>query len=198
MNGLCECGCGGRTSIASQTSRRYGHVQGQPVRFIRGHSGGRWALTTTADRIWSLVDAKGPDDCWPWIETAEEGTYGRLSVGGVVVAAHRVAYELSHGPIPAGQVVRHTCDNRPCCNPAHLVVGSQLDNMRDAVERGRLRRGSQKWNAKLDEAKVREIHRLRAAGMLQADIAARFGVHATTVRHILSGRRWRHVTAVAS
>lgn len=69
--------------------------------------------------------------------------YGVFGVGQSTKLAHRAAYEVHHGvTLSSGQVVRHSCDNPPCCNPAHLILGTQLDNIRDMDERGRARRGA--------------------------------------------------------
>lgn len=77
--------------------------------------------------------------CWIWTgdRHARDG-YGRAQPPGRrLMKAHRVAYELVHGPIPDGKVVMHTCDNPPCVNPAHLTVGTQLDNVNDMLAKGR-------------------------------------------------------------
>jgi hypothetical protein len=64
--------------------------------------------------------------------------YGAVSVNGVKTRAHRLAYELSNGPIPAGKMILHSCDNRRCVNPAHLRPGTAQENWEDALTRGRL------------------------------------------------------------
>ena len=89
-------------------------------------------------RFWSKVDRAG--DCWIWTGELNNHGYGRFATwtGGrrVRYLAHRLAFELTQGPLGA-LVARHTCDNPPCCNPEHLEVGTQADNLRDAVSRGR-------------------------------------------------------------
>jgi hypothetical protein len=87
-------------------------------------------------RFWAKVDRRGERDCWPWL-AGTNGRYGKLSVPtgrrpSKPVYAHRLAYELTFGPIPPGQVVHHICRVTLCCNPTHLRVGSQAENvMRD-------------------------------------------------------------------
>lgn len=92
-------------------------------------------------RFWSQVDrSAGPDGCWPWISKARHvWGYGCISVNGQMIGAHRVAWELAHGPIPDGLWVLHHCDNPPCCNPGprHLFLGTTQDNSKDRVEKGR-------------------------------------------------------------
>jgi DNA invertase Pin-like site-specific DNA recombinase len=105
-----------------------------------------------------------------------------------------VVYELTVGPIPEGLFVLHSCDNPPCCNPAHLRAGTQKENIEDAVERDRLARGRALPQAKLTEAAVREIRRRSGEGRSQRAVAAEFGVSHDTVGKILRGKRWTHVT----
>lgn len=79
-----------------------------------------------------------PNGCWEWTgSTSRPGWHGRISVNHRLVMTHRVAYELWVGPIPEGLFVCHRCDNPPCCNPAHLFLGTTRDNMRDAAAKGR-------------------------------------------------------------
>lgn len=90
-------------------------------------------------RFWAKVDRRGPDECWPWIAKAviSDLKYGAINVSGIVTGSHRVAYALANGSITDGLHVRHSCDNPPCCNPAHLIEGTPADNVKDMMDRGR-------------------------------------------------------------
>lgn len=98
---------------------------------------------TKEQRFWEKVDkspGQGPNgDCHEWQGHRIKWGYGSFKVGRAVKKAHRVAYELEHGPIPSGMLVKHSCDNPPCCNPAHLSLGTQIGNMAEMLERGRKR-----------------------------------------------------------
>lgn len=83
----------------------------------------------------------GPDACWPWTGGKSAGGYGMFRK----VYAHRAAYEAAHGAVPDGLIVCHRCDNKPCCNPAHLYAGTYADNARDAVERGQWKKPPDPW-----------------------------------------------------
>jgi hypothetical protein len=121
--------------------------------------------------------------------------YGRLRRGKIVLGAHREAYRLLVGPIPEGLDVLHHCDNRPCCNPAHLYAGTSVDNMRDRDTRGRHvpTQGELHGMVKLSEANVHEIIAERATGTRGVDLARRFNVSQATVSFIIHRKRWRHV-----
>ena len=88
-------------------------------------------------RFWAKVDKAGPDDCWEWnAGRTGSGGYGVLKAQRRYLRASRLAYILTHGPItPVNQVVRHSCDNPPCCNPAHLLLGTQVHNAGDREAR---------------------------------------------------------------
>ena len=86
-------------------------------------------------RFWSKV--KKTQDCWIWTASRTDRGYGSFGLDGKVRRAHRVAYELAVGPIPDGMSILHACDNPPCVNPAHLRVGTQVQNMADELVRGR-------------------------------------------------------------
>lgn len=88
-----------------------------------------------ADRFWPKVDRRGPDECWPWTGGQNGYGYGYFNVdvtrtGHRNAAAHRVAYELSVGPIPDGLTLDHLCLNRLCVNPAHLEPVTLAENIR--------------------------------------------------------------------
>lgn len=93
-----------------------------------------------AAAFWDYVDdSGGPSECWPWMRYRNADGYGRLSLEGrtSVQYAHRTAYVLAIGSINAGLLVCHSCDNPPCCNPAHLFLGTQGDNQADKIAKGR-------------------------------------------------------------
>ena len=97
-------------------------------------------MKSVRERFWSKVDRSGgPDACWPWMAARNEHGYGVMRIEGRNVRAHRVSLTLAAGKSDPGPSVKvlHSCDNPPCCNPAHLRYGTQGDNIRDAIERGR-------------------------------------------------------------
>ena len=151
-----------------------------------------------ADRFWASVDKRGADECWPWTRSCNRRGYGAAHDGRRrpdgsrrnFVAASRLAWELTHGPISAGLFVCHRCDNPPCCNPAHLYLGTPADNMRDAMERDRLWRGEQHHFARLTAAQVAIIRQRLAAGVLQRAIGTEFGVSQSAISCIARGITW--------
>lgn len=132
--------------------------------------------------------------CWEWQGSLTRDGYGLIWRDGKVARAHRCAYEQMHGPIPAGMVVRHTCDNPPCCNPAHLILGTQLDNLSDMNRKGRhnTARGQDHTAAKLTMEQARTI-RTRYARRETAGpkLAAEYGVTPTVIYNIVHGRSYR-------
>lgn len=145
----------------------------------------------TVHDVWRNVAKAGPDECWPWQAALKDTGYGVLSIDGRNVRAHRAAYESATGETPGRLLVLHRCDNRRCCNPAHLWLGTYLDNNRDAKAKGRNQVGSRHYAAKLNEAQVVEIRRRRLAGERGTDLARRFGVTPQSISDIMSGRAWK-------
>ncbi len=92
-------------------------------------------MKTLEQRFWSRVDKT--DKCWVWTGKPDKDGYGHLRVGEKKVGVHRFSYMLHHGDIPEGLFVCHQCDNPSCCNPAHLFLGTALDNNRDRTSKGR-------------------------------------------------------------
>lgn len=90
-------------------------------------------------RFWANVLVAGSDECWKWTGRAHEDGYGVIYFNRKYWRASRLSWVLfgGNGPIPSGMVIMHTCDNPPCVNPAHLVLGTHLDNRRDCINKGR-------------------------------------------------------------
>lgn len=161
------------------------------------------------DRFWAKVDRHGADECWEWTAHRQRQGYGQFAMdrGGTrwrTEMAHRVALEFSGVEVPADRLACHHCDNPPCCNPAHLYVGTHGDNARDREQRSawsltmlrpeQRSRGESIGTAKLDEDSVREIRRLYDAGAIsQARLGEMFGVHQTKISEVVRRRTWKHV-----
>lgn len=94
---------------------------------------GRWTQTD-AERFWDKVEVNGTD-CWPWLASLKDTGYGQFRYNGRVRPAHRFAYELIIGPIPAGLVIDHLCRNRTCVNPLHLEPVTNEENIRRGLFR---------------------------------------------------------------
>lgn len=146
-------------------------------------------------RFWSKVDKRSPDECWLWQAARLTSGYGQFRVGRRMTVSHRVAWQIANGPIPEARFVCHRCDNPPCCNPAHLFLGTPSDNTRDMYMKDRypVRRGAEATRSKLSEDDVRTIRALRAAGTQLSTLAERFGVSIQNVHGIVHRRHWRHI-----
>jgi hypothetical protein len=141
------------------------------------------------ERFWSKVE-RGPS-CWRWRGTILTTGYGQFSIGVANRAmAHRLSVELSGRELPPGSVVLHECDTPACVRPDHLRVGTQLDNMRDAIAKGRSsRRGRNGKPVFLCQDDYDQIRRLSAQGWSHALIAKAFGVTPNHICNVVNGRR---------
>lgn len=148
------------------------------------------------DRFWSHVNKQGPvlrpdlSPCWVWTGSLFPNGYGQCGVGmkGSQLT-HRVAWELTNGPIPDNMQVCHHCDNRPCVRPEHLFLGDNSANMRDMISKGR-----RDYAQKLTPDTVRVIRAEYAHNhATQRRIAERYGVDPMTIRDVGTRRTWKHV-----
>lgn len=161
-----------------------------------------------AERFWAKVDRSGgPEACWPWLAGGRGDGYGAawwdFGDGGSNYKAPTVAFRLAHGYAPRraqGRLIRHSCDNRLCCNPGHLIDGTPAQNAQDMVDRGRScvghrnTLGERNGLAKLTEEQAAAIKARRRGGESLKSLASEFGVSIATVCDIDKGRGWPHLT----
>jgi len=160
------------------------------------------------ERFWAKVDVRGADECWPWMASRNHKGYGRFKFRLHSTRSHRISYELLVGPIPDGLFVCHHCDNPPCVNPAHLFLGTNTDNIRDAKAKGRLATGKRNGvhthpesrttdktniHARLTDGNVCWILAALAFGIRQSTLASYFGVDCGAISRINRGKTWKHV-----
>lgn len=162
------------------------------------------------ERIDKISDTHG---CWLWLGRKDRDGYGNVSFRKTKYRVHRISWILTHGDIPIETpLVLHDCpslDNRACCNPCHLWLGTHDDNIKDAAKKGRMAsganhgsrthpesvpRGSLTYNAKLTESDVRHIRRLYATGMYKLfQLAEQFGIASSNASFIVNRVSWKHV-----
>ncbi|GIF14821.1 HNH endonuclease signature motif containing protein [Actinoplanes teichomyceticus] len=182
---VCACGCGGRPALRT-------------AEYIGGHRPPR----PLSERLWARVERK-PSGCWEWqgyIHTSGYGQTGRGRKGEGLIFTHRAAWEVTYGSIPDGLFVCHTCDNRRCCNPAHLFLGTPADNAADMAAKGRGRgaEGARNANEKLTWEQVKQVrdrhvpgvHPARRTGGSTTELARGFGCSRQHIRNIARGD-WR-------
>lgn len=162
----------------------------------------RTSKLTNEQRFWLKVDKRGPDECWEWKELLSIGGYGRFYFkkddGKLIqIYAHRLSYELSTGDILKEKKCCHRCDNPKCVNPSHLFSGTQLDNIRDALKKGRFYTGDHKGElngrSKLSTPQVKCIRELSKAGSTCVFLGKIFRVAHSTVNRISTGKYWSNI-----
>lgn len=153
---------------------------------------GQIKLLPVEERFWLYVNRSGPNECWPWAGALTRGGYGKIRTDNKSWLAHRMAYKLTFGDFPKNLKIRHTCDNPACCNPAHLLTGTQKDNMDDMYARNRNRhqRGEEHHQSKLTECDVRAIRRSKKS---RRELAAYYNVSDVTISNVRLRKKWRHV-----
>lgn len=167
-----------------------------------GAVGGRKPLTLE-ERLWRRVDktpGQGPNgDCWEWRGYVHPTGYGQLArdADGRNINTNRAAWSVTNGDIPEGLWVLHTCDNRLCCNPDHLWLGTPKDNTQDMIAKGRRRkatqvvRGEDVDNAKLTEEIVRQMR--AEPPMTFKELGLKYGVSPGTANKVILRQTWKHV-----
>jgi hypothetical protein len=140
--------------------------------------------------FWRYVKKGSPDECWEWTGTFHKDGYGSFKAKGRKHSlASKVAYELTYGTVPPKSVVRHICHNPPCCNPRHLVVGTQKENMMDRLD---LYKGKYHPSA-FDPDIIRTMRALYQTGISQTEIGRMYGISHKQVHKIVHRQRYKHV-----
>ena len=163
------------------------------------------------ERFWTKVNICAPNKCWPWLGYCNRGGYGVCSLQGWHSQAHRIVYRIAKGPVPRGLCVLHHCDNRKCCNPKHLFLGTLADNVRDMDNKKRRipaagdfngsrtcpesrPRGEKQWSARLKTEQIKQIRNFYKTNLwTQKAIAEKFGVTESCICHIIARRSWKHI-----
>ena len=156
----------------------------------------------TPEVLWSKVDKKGENECWPWLGVKNKQGYGRVQINEWSYYAHRVIYSLVYPNIiewraPKNSTesgfILHTCDNPSCCNPKHLLVGTHADNMADKVAKGRSPdfSGDKGPRAKLTMAQAREIRQLRKDGISARELSQRYELSLPSIKTLLRGDSYK-------
>lgn len=142
-----------------------------------------------ANLFWGRVRIAGPDECWMWTGYKNNMGYGQYAVfPNPPQGSHRIAYALKNGGIPAGINVCHKCDNPLCCNPTHLFLGSQKDNIRDMGAKGRHATGPRNGNSKMSPETIAAIRSDYANGGISLKgLGRKHGCSDTWIARIVRG-----------
>lgn len=140
---------------------------------------------------------KDVNGCWEWQRSIDNSGYGRVNIDGKIWLTHRLSWTIHNGPIPKttsgrGMSVCHKCDNPKCINPDHLFLGTDKDNVHDAIHKNRRadQKGMNNPNRILTEQDVRDIRSMPGPHRV---IAARYGVSKYCIDEIRARTTWKHI-----
>jgi HNH endonuclease len=197
---LCKCDCGRITENAISNIRR-SRVKSCGCLHLEVLENSKKLFLPYSDEE-AIAAFKSKIDvvhsgCWNWFATRNTCGYGVFCFRGKNQLAHRVSWLIHKGHIPNGRYVLHRCDNPRCVNPDHLFLGTQTDNMRDAVRKGRLKtgnvRGTDQPLSPFVESQVHFIRLASSEGFSRSSIARYFGVCRTSIDAIVNRKTWRHI-----
>lgn len=137
---------------------------------------------------------KRSNGCWEWQAATDRSGYGQFNLHGKVLPAHKVSYQWTNGKVKKGLVLMHTCDNRKCCNPDHLIPGTQAENMADMVAKGRSTRGRKHHAAKMTPTKVKNLRKGYESGdHTITSLSNKYNISSSAVSAIVNNLTWTHV-----
>ena len=141
--------------------------------------------TRIEDKFWPKVEVLGLDECWNWVGPLTDTGRGRFSPGrryGVSSSSSRVAWTLTHSMSPEGLCVCHKCDNPRCCNPTHLFLGTQSQNLEDMRIKGRSNTG------KSHKLTAEDVQRILESTSTRSELSRELSVSKNTISLVRSGK----------
>jgi hypothetical protein len=184
---ICRCDCGIVKPVSGSSLREGGTTncgcflqRNKPVE----------------QRFWKNVDKDTLNSCWKWVAGVSNTGYGSFGINNINYASHRVAWMLTNGDIPDGMCVCHKCDNRLCCNPDHLFLGTLNDNNQDMKQKGRnsAGRGEQSGNHKFTEKDILSMRNRYARGeVTQVNLAKEYSSTRQYINLIIHHKYWKSV-----
>lgn len=174
-----SCGCKGSRSTMGARSHTFDHTK--PHKDV----------IPTEVLFWRKV--KKTESCWLWTANTHSFGYGLFSVNRKTISAHRYSYILHKGDIPSGLVIRHKCNTPNCVNPEHLELGTQADNIQDAVKLNRHCHGESHGMVSITDEIALLIKQELAKGISAARIAKELDVSKHIVYAIKYGKTWKHL-----
>ena len=146
-------------------------------------------------RFWDKVQKT--NKCWNWIAGTRGNGYGTFKFNGKAIDSHRFVWLITFGEIPIKKMICHRCDNRKCVRPDHLFLGTAMDNVHDAIKKGRITPKNHKklWGEKnprhkLSNDDIVKIRKLLSTNLLRKDIARKFNISTRHLRYI-AVKKWR-------
>lgn len=183
---LCKCDCGGE-KIVNESSLYGGHTTScgclQNLDKEKYHQKVKLRIEKSVSK-----EAHG---CWIWKGAKHRQGYGNIAYRNKCELAHRISWIVFNGEVPKGMKVCHKCDVPSCCNPNHLFLGSQKENVNDAQDKGRWKPGNPPRRNKLNYEQVQEIKFLHEKGMTRKELEKKFLVSQTCIAKILTGVSWK-------
>lgn len=188
MNKICET-CGIEFSKTNSCSRKE-----WDKRKFCSHKCADFNNRNFIEDVWKYINKKSEDECWEWMGGFDGKGYGRIYFEHKRRGAHRVVYELTYGKIQNELYVCHKCNNPICCNPKHLYLGTQKDNLKQMIEDGRSHVGEKHGLAKLTEEDVLKIRKMYSTGKYTLKtLGETFKTCFQNISDIINRKHWRHI-----